>query len=234
MEPMTPARNDWALAQVVGIALLVNVLLVAMYMVPAYAQDQQPLRIVALGDSLTAGFGLQRGQSFPDQLQRALKKRGYDAVVANAGVSGDTTSAGLQRLAWAIPDGTDAVIVELGANDMLRGVDPKATRANLEKIIATLKERGIPVLLTGMRSLANWGDDYMGDFESIYPDLAREHDLILFPFFLEGVARDPKLNLPDGLHPTAEGIGKIVDRIMPSVEELIARTKSKQPVHSKS
>lgn len=234
MEPMTPARNARAFAQVVGIALLVNVLLLAMYMAPAIAEDQQPLRIVALGDSLTAGYGLKPGQSFPDQLQRALKDRGYDVEVANAGVSGDTSSAGLQRLGWAIPDGTDAVIVELGANDMLRGVDPKATHANLTKIVTTLQERGIPVLLAGMRSLSNWGEDYTRSFEAIYPDLAREHGVILYPFFLDGVARDPSLNLPDGLHPTSEGIGKIVERIMPSVEELIARAKTNGAANSKS
>lgn len=234
MEPMTPTRNAWAFAQVVGIALLVNVALLAMYMVPASAEDQRPLRIVALGDSLTAGFGLPPGQSFPDQLQEALEKRGQKVEVANAGVSGDTTAAGLQRLAWSVPDGTDAVIVELGANDVLRGIDPKETRANLETIVTTLKKRGIPVLLTGMRSLSNWGEDYTRAFESIFPDLAREHDLILYPFFLDGVALEPTLNLNDGLHPTGQGVGIIVERIMPAVDELIARARSQRAATSKS
>lgn len=234
MEPMTPTRNTWAFAQVVAVALLVNAIVLAMYMAPVHAEDQRPLRIVALGDSLTAGFGLPPGQGFPEQLQRALTARGYDVQVANAGVSGDTTSAGLQRLAWAIPDATDAVIVELGANDVLRGINPDTTRANLEKIVVSLKERDIPVLITGMRSLSNWGEDYTKSFEAIFPDLAREHDLILYPFFLDGVALDPALNQPDGLHPTGPGIAKIVERIMPSVEELIARAKSQRTAKSKS
>lgn len=234
MMQMSPARTIRALAQVVGIALLVNVLALTVYMVPAFAEDETPLRIVALGDSLTAGYGLPPGQSFPDQLQEALQKRGQNVQVVNAGVSGDTTSGGLQRLAWSVPDGTDAVILELGANDVLRGIDPNITRANLEKIVTNLKDRGIPVLITGMRALSNWGDDYTQRFEAIYPDLAREHDQLLYPFFLEGVALEPTLNLNDGLHPTGQGVGKIVERIMPSVQELIARAKSRHAAKSKS
>lgn len=185
-----------------------------------------PLRIVALGDSLTAGFELPPSAAFPAQLEKALHARGHNVVVANAGVSGDTTSGGLQRLDWAVPEGTDAVILELGANDALRGVDPATARANLDKILLRLAERNIPVLLAGMRSPQNWGRSYVDGFESIYPDLAKKHGALLYPFFMEGVAAEASLNLDDGLHPNREGVAKIVEQILPQVEALIAEART--------
>lgn len=215
-------RNGHAFAQVVCILALFNVLF-AFHPSKALAEAAEPLRIVAFGDSLTSGYGLEPGKSFPAQLQKALDAKGHDVVVANAGVAGDTTAAGLARLAWSVPDGTDAVILELGANDALRGIDPQETRANLQKLITALKTRGIPILLAGMRAPSNWGDDYTQSFDSIFPDLAAEHDLVFYPFFLDGVVLDTKLNQDDGMHPTGKGIAEIVKRILPSVEELIAR-----------
>ncbi len=187
--------------------------------------DNPTIRIVAFGDSLTAGYELPPSAAFPVQLEAALKKRGYSVEVANAGVSGDTTSGGLQRLDWAVPEGTQAVILELGANDALRGLFPETARENLDKIMTALDKRGIAVLLAGMRSPQNWGKDYADGFESIYPDLAKKHDALLYPFFMEGVALDPKLCLDDGLHPNAKGVARIVDGILPDVEKLIARVK---------
>jgi acyl-CoA thioesterase I len=184
------------------------------------------IHIVAFGDSLTAGFGLPPSAAFPAQLQKALKSRGHSVTVANAGVSGDTTSGGLQRIDWAVPPGTGAVILELGANDALRGIDPQKARANLDQILASLGKRGIPVLLAGMRSPQNWGKDYVDSFEGIYPELAKRHGALLYPFFMEGVALDPKLNLDDGLHPNTEGVARIVSGILPKVEALIERVKS--------
>jgi acyl-CoA thioesterase-1 len=183
------------------------------------------LRLVALGDSLTAGYGLPQNAAFPAVLERALKARGHAVEISNAGVSGDTSSGGLDRLDWSVPDGTDGVILELGANDMLRGVDPAITRRALGSIVRRLKERNIPVMLAGMRASRNLGPDYVSQFDAIYPDLAREHGLVLYPFFLEGVAGERSLNLPDGLHPTAEGIERIVAAIVPTVERFLARLK---------
>jgi len=189
--------------------------------------DNSPLRIVAFGDSLTAGFELPPSAAFPMQLEKALHERGHKKVtVGNAGVSGDTTSGGLQRLDWAVPEGTDAVILELGANDALRGVSPATARSNLDEILARLGKRNIPVLLAGMRSPQNWGKDYVDGFVSIYPDLAKKHAALLYPFFMAGVAMQPKLNLADGLHPNREGVAKIVEQILPDVEALIERVKA--------
>ena len=194
-------------------------------LIPARA-FADPLTIVALGDSLTAGYMLPPDDGFPEQLQAALKERGYDDVtVVNAGVSGDTTSGGLSRLDWAVGPDADAVILELGANDALRGIDPAITRKNLEEIIVRLKKRGLPILLAGMYAPPNLGKEYAARFDPIYPELAGEYDLILYPFFLDGVAADPALNLGDGLHPTSQGVRDIVTRIMPYVEKLIARTR---------
>ena len=183
--------------------------------------------IVAFGDSLTAGLGLPEKDSFPAQLQRALKARGQEVKVVNAGVSGDTAAAGLARLDWAMPDDASAVIVELGANDALQGLDPAATKATLEKIITELKARGLPILLAGMEAPRNLGKDYVDQFRALYEDLATSYDLILYPFFLDGVALDDKYTLGDGLHPNAEGVARIVDGIMPKVEELLAKAKPK-------
>lgn len=185
-----------------------------------------PLRIVALGDSLTAGYELPPAAAFPVQLEKSLRVRGYKVRVANAGVSGDTTNGGLQRLDWSVPDGTDAVILELGANDALRGVDPGIARANLDKILIRLGERKIPVLLAGMRSPQNWGKTYVDGFEKIYPELAAKHGALLYPFFMEGVAMQANLSLDDGLHPNIEGVAKIVELILPKVEALIDRAQN--------
>jgi len=232
MKAVNLRRNWYSLAQVVALLAAVNVSVAASAPV-AEAGPADTIRIVAFGDSLTAGFGLEPRQAFPAQLQKILKARGHNVIVANAGVSGDTTAAGLERLAWAVPDGTDAVIVELGGNDALRGIDPKVTRANLEKIIFSLKERNIPTLLAGIRAPANWGEDYSKSFDAIFPDLAQEHGLVFYPFFLEGVVLNPKLNLNDGLHPSSKGIAEIVRRIVPSVEELIDRASTQRASASK-
>ena len=161
--------------------------------------------------------------AFPGGAERALKARGHNVEVANAGVSGDTSSGGLDRLDWSVPDGTDGVILELGANDMLRGLDPALTRRNLEAIVERLKSRNIPVMLAGMYATRNLGQDYIAKFDPIHRDIAKKYDLVLYPFFLDGVAGDRSLNLPDGLHPTAKGIEIIVERILPSVESFLAR-----------
>jgi acyl-CoA thioesterase-1 len=179
--------------------------------------------IVALGDSLTAGFGLPPGQGFAEQLQKALRARGHDVNVIDAGVSGDTSRGALARLDWSVPVDADAVIVELGANDALRGLDPAITRKALSDIVKRLKARGQPVLLAGMRAPPNLGDDYAAEFDAIYPELAAVEKVLLYPFFLDGVAADPTLNLADGIHPSADGIARIVEKILPSVEALLAR-----------
>jgi acyl-CoA thioesterase-1 len=197
----------------------------AMLMSPAAAADP-PIRIVVLGDSLSAGFGLAAQDALPAKLERALKAKGHNVTIENAGVSGDTAAGGLGRLDWSVPDGTDAVILELGANDALRGADPKHTRASLEAIIRRLKERRIAVLLAGMLAPRNFGEDYVKAFDPIYPELAAVHDLILYPFILDGVAGDRALNLSDGLHPTPAGVDIIVARMLPKAEELIARVKA--------
>jgi acyl-CoA thioesterase-1 len=192
----------------------------------AQAAPGRPLRIVALGDSLVAGYGLPSNAAFPAALERALKGRGHAIEIVNAGVSGDTASGGLDRLDWSVPDGTDGVILELGANDMLRGQDPAATRRALEAIVTRLKGRGIPVMLAGMYASRNLGADYVRQFDSIYRDLAAKHGLVLYPFFLEGVAGERQLNLQDGIHPTAKGVETIVERILPTVESFLARASA--------
>jgi acyl-CoA thioesterase I len=183
------------------------------------------VRIVALGDSLTAGFNLPASAAFPVKLGKALKAKGIAVEMVNAGVSGDTASGGLARVDWSVPEGTDAVILELGANDMLRGVDPAVTRRALEEIVRRLTGRHIPVLLAGMRAAPSLGPDYVRAFEAIYPELAAKYDLLLYPFFLDGVVADPKLNQQDGLHPTAAGVDRIVAGILPKAEELVTRAR---------
>jgi acyl-CoA thioesterase-1 len=191
----------------------------------ARAADQ-PVKIVVLGDSLSAGYGLGAKDAFPAKLDKALKAKGVAATVINAGVSGDTASGGLDRLDWSVPPGSDAVIVELGANDMLRGIDPKITKAALAKILDRLAARHIPVLLAGMQAARNMGPDYAKEFDAIYPALASTHAVVFYPFFLAGVATDAKLNQVDGMHPTAAGVDKIVAGILPQVETLIARARA--------
>jgi acyl-CoA thioesterase-1 len=184
------------------------------------------IKIVVLGDSLSAGFGLPVEDAFPARLAEALKGKGVAATIANAGVSGDTASGGLGRLDWSVPDGTDAVIVELGANDALRGLDPNLTKAALDAILRKLADRHIAVLLAGMRAPRNMGPDYARDFDAIYPALASTHPVVFYPFFLDGVATDPKLNQGDGMHPNAAGVDAIVTRILPQVEELVTRARA--------
>jgi acyl-CoA thioesterase-1 len=192
----------------------------------ARAAADRPVKIVVLGDSLSAGLGLPADAAFPARLAQALKAKNIAVSVANAGVSGDTASGGLGRLDWSVPDGTDAVIVELGANDALRGIDPKLTKTALDTILNKLKERHIAVLLAGMEAPRNMGSDYVQAFDAIYPALASSHPVAFYPFFLDGVATDPKLNQGDGLHPNAAGVDVIVARMLPQVEELIARVRA--------
>jgi acyl-CoA thioesterase-1 len=196
---------------------------------PAYAQAahaEASVKVVALGDSLTAGYGLPDKDGFVPQLQAALTAKGVAAGIQNAGVSGDTASDGLARLDWSVPDGTDAVILELGANDMLRGINPDVTRKALDAILSRLAQRHIAVLFCGMRAAPNLGPDYVREFERIYPDLAAKYGVLFYPFFLDGVAADPKLIQHDGMHPNATGVGIIVERILPKVQELIAAVRA--------
>jgi acyl-CoA thioesterase-1 len=178
---------------------------------------------------------LKPDESFPAQLSKALAAKGRAVDVTNAGVSGDTTAAGLERFEWAIPPGTEAVILELGANDALRGQSPAEAKANLDTLITKLKERNIAVLLAGMIAPKNWGADYARDFDSMYRDLADKHGVLLYPFFLEGIALDKTLNLDDGMHPNGKGVAKIVENIMPKVEELLQKVETQRAsVQSKS
>jgi acyl-CoA thioesterase I len=181
----------------------------------------KPIKMVVLGDSLSAGHGLPASAAFPARLKESLKIKGIGVDMINAGVSGDTSSGGRARLDWSVPEGTDAVILELGANDALRGTDPKVTRAALTDILARLKARKVAVLLCGMLAPPNYGSDYSARFNAIYPDLAKSFEVPLYPFFLEGVAADARLNQADGLHPTAEGVDVIVKNILPTVEAFV-------------
>ncbi|MBB4065261.1 arylesterase [Gellertiella hungarica] len=184
-----------------------------------------PLKIVALGDSLMAGYELPADDAYPAKLQAALKARGIDAVVENGAVSGDTTADGLARLDWTIPDDADAVLVELGANDALRGVSPAEARANLKAILSRLKERGKPVMLFGMLAPPNMGAEYGEAFNAIYPELAREYDVPLYPFFLDGVITESSLKLSDGMHPNAKGVDRLVEKTLPAVEAFVKTIK---------
>jgi acyl-CoA thioesterase-1 len=213
-------RRDTLLALLAGFCAL-GAALVA----PSAAD---PIRIVAFGDSLTAGLGLEAKDAFPVKLEAALKAKGYDVRIVNAGVSGDTATAGLARLDWSIPQGTHAVILELGANDALRGISPAVPRLALDAMVRRLKERHIEVLLAGMRAPRNLGSEYAAAFDRIYPDIAKTHDLVLYPFFLDGIAGDPRFNQPDGLHPNPAGIDIIVENILPPVEKLISRVETKR------
>jgi acyl-CoA thioesterase-1 len=214
--------NGWRQVQQFAVGCCALLLLAG----AALAADR-PVKIVALGDSLTAGYQLPASETFPARLERALKAKGLAVEIANAGVSGDTSTGGLSRLAWSVPEGTDAVILELGANDMLRGVDPNVTREALDAIIRKLKQRGIELLLCGMRAPPNLGADYARAFDPIYPQLAEKHGVLFYPFFLDGVAANASLNLSDGMHPNGNGVAAIVNGILPKVEELIARVRAK-------
>jgi acyl-CoA thioesterase-1 len=196
-------------------ALLAGLLAAA---VPAAARNPE---ILAFGDSLTSGYGLPPDNSFPARLEAKLRDEGITARVVNAGVAGDTTAGGLARLDKALADKPDLVILELGANDALRAIDPPSVRANLEKMIAKVQASGAKLLLAGMKAPPNWGEEYQRDFERIYPELAEAHGVPLYPFFLEGVAMDAQLNQQDGLHPNERGVAAMVDRIAPLVARLI-------------
>jgi acyl-CoA thioesterase I len=202
---------------------LLNVLVFVAF--PGTVQSAD-LKLVVLGDSLSAGYQLAPSEGFPEQLQKTLDEQGHSVDVVNAGVSGDTTSGGLSRLDWSVGPDVDAVIVELGANDALRGISPEFTRKNLEDITRRLRERGVEVLLAGMLAPRNLGPDYGDAFDPIYAEIAKDHDALLYPFFLDGVALDPDLNLSDGMHPNADGIAVIVENILPKVKELLAKAKS--------
>jgi len=191
----------------------------------ANAADR-PVHIVAFGDSLTAGYGLAEQAAFPARLASALKAKGISATIANAGVSGDTASGGLSRLDWSVPEGTDAVILEFGGNDALRGMDPAVTKAALNAILKKLQERHIAVLLAGMKAPPNMGPDYVRAFNAIFPSLAASHSVVYYPFFLDGIVGNANFNLFDGLHPNPAGVDIIVARILPQVEKLIARVRA--------
>jgi acyl-CoA thioesterase-1 len=196
-------------------------LAVAVAFAGAPAAGRVPV-ILDFGDSLTAGYGLPAGQAFPARLEAWLHQQGIEARVVNAGVSGDTTAGGLARLDWALTDKPDLVILALGANDALRGIEPSSVRENLDKMIGKIEASGAKVLLLGMLAPPNWGEEYRHAFDQIFPELARIHHLPLYPFFLEGVAMQPELNQPDGLHPNERGVAVLVDRIAPVVARLLA------------
>lgn len=193
----------------------------------AYPAQAAALRLAAFGDSLTAGWALPPDAAFPVRLERALADKGYQVTITNFGVSGDTTSGGLARLDAVIDSRPDGVILELGANDMLRGLDPSLPAANLDAMLTRFKTAGIPVLLCGMRAANNFGRDYVEAFGAIYPALAKKFDLLLYPFFLEGVTGRPDRTLPDGLHPNAAGVDVVVQGILPTVESFLQRLEAR-------
>ncbi len=203
--------------------------LISLAWTPAFADNgSRKLTIVALGDSLTAGYGLRPADAFPKQLERALKRRGHNIRILNAGVSGDTANAGLRRFDWSVPKSADGLILELGANDALRAMSPKRAQIALNKIITKAKARGLPVLIAGMYAPRNLGRSYVRRFDAIFPRLAKRHRTLLYPFFLDGVAGKPALNIRDGIHPNAKGVAIIVKRMLPAVEQLLERAKAKR------
>jgi acyl-CoA thioesterase I len=206
---------------VLGVALVAAETAFAQAPLATPAAATKPIKMVVLGDSLSAGLGLSGASAFPARLQKSLKVNGIEVDMINAGVSGDTSSGGRDRLDWSVPDGTEAVILELGANDALLGTDPKVTRSALSDILTRLKARKVAVLLCGMLAPPNYGSDYSARFNAIYPDLAKSFGVPLYPFFLEGVATDAKLNQADGMHPTAEGVDVIVKNILPTVQAFL-------------
>ena len=200
------------------------VLLMMLLTMTAGTALARPVKILALGTSLTQGYGLPPGTEFTVQLQAALKRKGIDAAIDNAGVSGDTSAGGLSRLDWSLAGHPDAAIIELGSNDMLRGIPPAETEKNLRAILSTLAKDHVAVLLTGMKAQANLGADYVKQFDAIYPRLAKDYHVLFYPFILDGVAMNPRLNQADGMHPNPAGVKVIVARILPYVEKLVAET----------
>jgi acyl-CoA thioesterase-1 len=197
------------------------------FLLTASPLQAQTIHILAFGDSLTAGLGLEPREAFPARLEAALKARGHDIVIANAGVSGDTATAGAERLDWSLVPEIDGVILELGSNDALRGIDPDETEKALDRILSALKERKLPVLLAGMLAPRNLGADYGKKFDAIFPRLAAKYGVLFYPFFLDGVAAEPEFNQPDGLHPNRKGVDMIVSRILPMTEDLLKQASSK-------
>jgi len=216
------SRLRWRGARA-ALARLFGALALGLMLTPAWAEA--PLTLALFGDSLTAGYGLPASEALPARLHAALARAGFDVRIINAGVSGDTASGGRDRLDWSLPDPVDAVVVELGANDALRGLDPDTTEAALDAIIARLKARGIAVLLCGMRAPPNMGADYARRFDAIYPALAAKHGVALYPFFLDGVAAKPALNQKDGIHPNGAGVDVIVARLLPAIVDLIKNAR---------
>ncbi len=216
---MMTSRFKFLLSMVLAVSLLASAANFG-------SAEARPIKILAMGTSLTQGYGLPPGTEFTTQLQAALKAQGIDAEIVNAGVSGDTSSGGLSRLDWSLADHPDAAILELGSNDMLRGVPPRVTEKNLRAILATLQKDHVPVLFTGMHAQRNLGADYVAEFDAIYPRLAKEYPVIFYPFILDGVALNPKLNQADGLHPNPAGVKIIVARILPDVKKLIAEASA--------
>ena len=214
-------RSLWDFARVFGkrwAALMVGLLFCLVAVAPVHARSW---RIIAFGDSLSAGFQLPASAAFPNVLEKSLRAHGYDVQVVNAAVSGDTVAGGLERIDWALAEGADIVILELGANDMLRGHDVERTKEGLDQLLTTIDARGARALLAGMRATPSLGADYVARFDAIYPALAAKHNVPLYPFFLEGVAGEPALNKPDGLHPSKRGVEIIVERILPMVETML-------------
>lgn len=207
-----------------ALLVLIALILLSVTVQPGRAEGSagaDVLRILVLGDSLTAGYGIAADDAFPNQLQWALLAAGHRVTVVNAGVTGDTSAGGLSRLEWALADRPDIVILELGGNDALRGLAPEQTRDNLERIIVRLKQAGVDVLLAGMLAPRNLGSDYYSKFDNLYPELADQHGIPLYPFFLEGVTGEARLNLADGIHPNKQGVRVVVEKILPYVETLI-------------
>ncbi|MDQ0318023.1 acyl-CoA thioesterase-1 [Pararhizobium capsulatum DSM 1112] len=193
------------------------------------ATQAETLQMVGFGDSLMAGYQLPAEDAFPARLEKALKAKGHDIVITNAGVSGDTTSGGLARIDWSVPDGTKGVILELGANDALRGIPPEESRKNLVAMIEKLSIRKIPVLLVGMLAPPNMGEDYAKRFNPIYPDLSATYFVDLYPFFLDGVVENPALKIEDGMHPNAEGVQVMVDKFLPYAERFLEEIGETKP-----
>lgn len=206
--------------------LLAAALVFALPLSTAAAQDADPVELLAYGDSLVHGYGLPEPDNFPSQLEAALEADGRAVTVINGGNSGDTTAAGLARLDWTLAETPDAAIVVLGANDALRGLDPAKTYENLDAILARFEELGVPVLLAGMMAPRNLGSDYAAEFDAVFPRLAEERDVVFYPFFLDGVATDPELNQPDGIHPNAAGVAAIVEAMLPRVKELLEKAEA--------
>ena len=226
----TPPIHSLACVMTIGLLLLIPTAVVAQ----SNGQSATgQITIIAFGDSLTAGYLLPPTAAFPAQLQVALAAKGYKVEIVNAGVSGDTTSGGLDRIEWTLQVPADGIILELGANDALRGTDPKIPRENLDKILAVLKSRGLEVLMAGMRAPQNWGPDYVKAFDAIFPELAAKHAVSLYPFFLDGVALDPALVMQDGLHPTEQGVAEIVRRILPHAEAMVLKIQERKTAANK-